>query len=79
MNKLAELSQGWPQHINSVAVAACDIIRANGGRIDSGHLDEAMVAAEEYRREYYAGRLAAGSSRAWVYRGLALAAKVERR
>ncbi len=73
VNRLAELSQGWPQHINRVAVAACDIIRANGGRIDSGHLDEAMAAAEEYKREYYAGRLAAGSSRAWVYRGLALA------
>ncbi len=75
VNKLAELSQGWPQHINSVAVAACDIIRANGGWIDSGHLDAAMAAAEEYKREYYAGRLAAGSSRAWVYRGLALAAE----
>ena len=75
VNRLAELSQGWPQHINRVAVAACEIIRANGGRIDSGYLDEAMAAAEEYKREYYAGRLAAGSSRAWVYRGLALAAE----
>ena len=75
VNRLAELSQGWPQHINRVAVAACGIIRASGGRIDSGHLDEAMVAAEKYKREYYAGRLAAGSSRAWVYRGLALAAE----
>ena len=75
VNKLAELSQGWPQHINSVSVAACDIIRANGGRIDLGHLDEALAAAEEYKREYYAGRLAAGSSRAWLYRGLALAAE----
>ena len=75
VNRLAELSQGWPQHINSVSVAACDIIRANGGRIDSGHLDEALAAAEEYKREYYAGRLAAGSSRAWLYRGLALAAE----
>ncbi len=51
------------------------MIRANGGRIGSGHLDEAMAAAEEYRREYYAGRLAAGSSRAWIYRELALAAQ----
>ncbi len=75
VNKLAELSQGWPQHINSVAIAACDIIRANGGRIDSGHLDGAMAAAEEYKREYYAGRLAAGTDRSWVYKGLALAAE----
>ena len=75
VNKLAELSQGWPQHINSVAIAACDIIRANGGRIDSGHLDGAMAAAEEYKREYYSGRLAAGTDRSWVYKGLALAAE----
>ena len=75
VNRLAELSQGWPQHTNSVAVAACDIIRANGGRMDSAHLDEAMTAAEEYNREYYAGRLAAGTGRSWVYRRLALAAE----
>ena len=75
VNELAELSQGWPQHINSVAVAACNIIRANGGRIDSAHLDGAMVTAEEYKREYYAGRLAAGTDRSWVYKGLALAAE----
>ncbi len=75
VNRLAELSQGWPQHVNSVAVAACGIIRANGGRIDSGHLDEAMAAAEEYKREYYAGRLAAGSRPPWVYRQMALAAR----
>ena len=75
VSRLAELSQGWPQHVNSVAVAACEIIRDNDGRLDSGHLDEVMAATEEYRREYYAGRLAAGSSRAWVYRDLALAAE----
>ena len=75
VNRLAELSQGWPQHINRVAVAACDIIQANGGCIDSVHLDEAMAAAEAYKREYYAGRLAAGTGRSWVYKGLALAAE----
>ena len=75
VNRLAELSQGWPQHINRVVVAACNIILANGGQIDSAHLDEAMAAAEEYKREYYAGRLAAGTDRSWVYKVLALAAK----
>ena len=75
VNELAELSQGWPQHINSVSVAACDILRAHEGRIDSAHLDEAMAAAEAYKREYYAGRLAAGTDRSWVYKGLALAAE----
>ena len=73
VTSLAELSQGWPQHINSVSVAASEIIRANNGRMDSAHLEGAMVAAEEHKQEYYAGRLAAGASRAWVYRELALA------
>lgn len=75
VSRLAELSQGWSQHINSVAVAACDIILNNGRRIDSSYLDEAMAAAEEYKNEYYAGRLAAGTDRSWVYKVLALAAE----
>ena len=75
VERLAELSQGWPQHINSVSVAASSIIRDNDYRIDAGHLDAAITAAEEYKREYYAGRLAAGSARSWVYRQLALAAE----
>ena len=75
VSRLAELSQGWPQHINSVAVAACDILRTGGGRIDSGYLGEAMAAAEEYKREYYAGRLAAASRPPWVYRQMALVAR----
>ena len=75
MKRLAELSQGWPQHINSVSVAASGIIQDNDYRIDAERLDVAMTAAEEYKREYYAGRLAAGSARAWVYKQLALAAE----
>ncbi len=75
VNKLAELSQGWPQHINRVAVAACDISRANGGRIDSGHLDEAMAAGEEYKNEYYADQLAAGTQDPGLYKQIALAAE----
>ena len=75
VNRLAQLSQGWPQHINRVAIAACGIIRANGGRMDSGHLDEAVAAAEEYKREYYAGRLAAGTQDPGLYKQIALAAE----
>ena len=75
VERLAELSQGWPQHINSVSVAASSIIRDNDYRIDAGRLDAAVAAAEEYKQEYYAGRLAAGSARAWVYRQMALVAE----
>ena len=73
VDRLAELSQGRPQHINCVAIAASRVIRANGGRIDAAHLDEAVAAGEAYKREYYAGRLEAASGRHWIYRDLALA------
>ena len=75
VDKLAELSQGWPQLINRVAVAACGIILNNGRQIDSVHLDEAVAAAEEYKREYYAGRLAAGTQDPGLYKQIALAAE----
>lgn len=75
VDRLAELSQGWPQHVNRVAVAASGVIQANGGRIDAAHLDEAVAAAEEFKREYYAGRLEATSGRSWIYRVLAQAAE----
>ncbi len=74
VTRLVELSQGWPQHLNSVSVAAGEILKAHGGRMEAAGLTEAMAVAEEYRREYYAARLAAGASRAWVYKGLAEAA-----
>ena len=75
VERLAELSQGWPQHINSVSVAASSIIRDNDCRIDAGRLDSAVASAEEYKREYYAGRLAAGSQDPAFYKQLALAAE----
>ena len=74
---LAKLSQGWPQHINSVSVAASCIIRNNGERITAEHLEEAMAAAEEFKNEYYAGCLAASSRPPWVYRELTLAAEAK--
>jgi len=72
---LAELSQGWPQHINRVAVAAARVIRDHGGRIERHLLETALEHGRARKDAYYAGRLAAGASRAWVYRGLALAAE----
>lgn len=75
VGNLAELSQGWPQHINRVAVAASRVVLINGGRIVAACLDEAMTAAMEYKNEYYAGRLAAGSRPPWVYRQMALVAE----
>ncbi len=75
VSELAELSQGWPQHINRVAVAAARVINDNGGRIDETLLEQALESCRKRKDAYYAGRLAAGFSRAWVYRSLALAAE----
>ncbi len=71
ITRLAELSQGWPQHLNSVSVAAGEVLQAHGGCMNPAGLEQAMATAEESNREYYAARLAAGSSRTWVYKRLA--------
>ena len=75
VERLAELSQGWPQHINRVSVAAARVILEQGGRIEGRLLEQALQRGKERKDDYYAGRLAAGSARAWVYRQLALAAE----
>ena len=75
VDQLTELSQGWPQHVNRVAVAAARVIRDHGGRMERPLLKLALAHGRERKEAYYAARLAAGSSRAWVYRGLALAAE----
>ncbi len=71
VTQLAALSQGWPQHLNSVSVAAGEVLQAHGGCMNPAGLAEAMATAEESKREDYAARLAAGSSRTWVYKRLA--------
>ncbi len=71
---LAKLSQGWPQHINQVGVAAGEVLRTNEGRLERHLLEQALDEGVERKNDYYAGRVKAGSSRAWVYKKLALAA-----
>ncbi len=73
--RLAELSQGWPQHINRVAVAAARVIQDHGGQIERPWLEQALAQGRERKEEYYAERLAAGSRPPWVYRQMALAAQ----
>ena len=71
---LAELSQGWPQHINRIGVAAGRVIRANQGRLERHLLEEALEKGTERKNDYYAGRLAAGSQDPELYKHLALTA-----
>lgn len=74
VNAMAELSQGWPQHINRIGVAAGEVIRANEGRLDRNLLLQVLERGIERKNDYYLGRVEAASNRAWVYRQLALEA-----
>ncbi len=76
---LAELSQGWPQHINCVGVEAGRILRSNEGRVKRHLLNQALEQGANGKNEYYEGRVEAGSCRAWVYKHLAVAASKEGR
>ena len=54
---LVELSQGWPQHINRVAVAAARVIYDNGGKIEGSLLEKALEDGRDRKKDYYARRL----------------------
>ena len=71
---LADLSQGWPQHINRVGVAAGRVIQTNESQLERHLLEQALKNGVERKNKYYAGRLAAGSNPPWVYKQLALKA-----
>jgi len=72
--ELAKLSQGWPQHINRVAVAAGRVIRANGGEIHTNLLQQALSQGMARKCAYYADRRNAGSHDPELYKLLAIAA-----
>ncbi|MYB34785.1 MAG: ATP-binding protein, partial [Gammaproteobacteria bacterium] len=54
IERLVELSQGWPQHINRVAVAAVRVIYDNGGKIEGGLLEKALEDGRDRKKDYYA-------------------------
>ncbi len=70
----ADLSQGWPQHINRIGVAAGRVIRANEGRMESHLLEQALEKGVERKNNYYAGRVKAGSQDVDLYKQIAVAA-----
>ena len=75
VDELASISQGWPQHINRVSVAAGRVIHRNGGGIQPNLLQSAIAMGQERKNDYYASRLDAYSGRPWVYKELAKAAE----
>ncbi len=72
--ELARLSQGWPQHVNRVGLAAGQVIRKNNGKLERRLLDAALQKGAERKNDYYAERLAAGLLDPEFYKLLALAA-----
>ena len=73
-DELARLSQGWPQHVNRVGVAAGEALRANEGRLRRELLAQAMAEGTERMNDYYRERIESGSGQPWVYKQIALAA-----
>lgn len=57
VERLTELSQGWPQHINRVAVAAARVIFDNGGKVEESLLEKALEDGRMRKNDYYARRL----------------------
>lgn len=73
-NTLAELSQGWPQHINRIGIATGEVLHTNSGQLERYLLEQALERGTERKNDYYAGRLAAVSQNPVLYKNLASAA-----
>ncbi len=73
-HQLAELSQGWPQHINRIGSAAGSVIRSNGDCLERHLLGQAIAHGMECKSAYYAERRDAGSHDPELYKRLAIAA-----
>ena len=57
LDALTECSQGWPQHLNRIAVAACRILDGCGMNADAVSHADALAAGEAAKTEYYRDRL----------------------
>ena len=74
VDELTGLSQGWPQHINRVTVAAGRVIRDHGRGLQPELLPQTLKLGREMKEQYYASRLNACSLHPRVYKQLAVAA-----
>ncbi|MCY4218125.1 MAG: hypothetical protein OXE56_02480 [Gammaproteobacteria bacterium] len=71
INRLAQLSQGWPQHINRVSVAACRVIAKHEGIINKKLLELAIKKGKKSKQNYYDMIIRRCSAQPWVYKKLA--------
>lgn len=74
-NAWRELSQGWSQHINRIAVAASRAIVEHGGEIRSEWLEQALQSAHDRKEDCYRTILRRCSGQPWVYKQLALVSR----
>ena len=77
ISALADESQGWPQHLNRVAVAAGRVIKRNGFDLNRASLEEAILAGRQLKDDYYEKRLGRGMKCPQLYKRLALVADAE--
>ena len=75
VDALVGLSQGWPQHINNVSVAAGQVISDHGGSVNEELLLRTVQLGKELKEEYYTHRLDACSGHPWIYKQLAQEAR----
>lgn len=54
---LADLSQGWPQHLNRIATSAVRVAKQHGMNVDRAPLVDALAAGSASKTEYYRTRL----------------------
>ncbi len=54
---VAELSQGWPQHLNRAQAALCEELIHTGGRLNGVDPAKVKEKSDQMRFEYYAERL----------------------
>ncbi len=71
---LAELSQGWPQHIIGIGTASGQLIHSGGGQLKSSLLETALEKGTEAKNDYYDHRLKAGYINTKLYVQLAVEA-----
>ncbi|MCY4226933.1 MAG: hypothetical protein OXF20_04405 [Gammaproteobacteria bacterium] len=76
IERLAKLSQGWPQHINRVSVAACRVIAKHEGYpIKDELLEHVLQEGRKSKENYYDMILRRCSAQPWIYKQLAIAAE----
>ena len=55
--RIAEACNGWPQHLHNYLCGAAQALADAGGDAEHADLDAALLAGDDWRRQYYDARL----------------------